>query len=82
MLWGISFMRGRPHHPVQSAKVIRPRPFDFRKNRNASRLARVVPEIKLTNGVFWPTPITRPVKKEPADSFHAEEEVTPIDAES
>ena len=39
-------------------------------------------DMKLTNGVFWPIPITLPVNKDLADSIHANEEVALIDAES
>ena len=39
-------------------------------------------DMKLTSGVFWPIPITLPVSKELADSIHADEEVTLIDAET
>jgi sulfate adenylyltransferase len=39
-------------------------------------------EMKLTGGVFWPIPITLPVNADLADSIHAEEEVTLVDAES
>src|SRR3981189_3398898 len=39
-------------------------------------------DMKLTSGVFWPIPITLPVKKDLADSIHVEEEVTLIDAET
>jgi len=39
-------------------------------------------DMKLTNGVFWPIPITLPVNRDLADSIHAEEEVTLIDAEN
>jgi sulfate adenylyltransferase len=39
-------------------------------------------DMKLTNGVFWPIPITLPVDKELADNIHAEDEVALIDAES
>lgn len=39
-------------------------------------------DMKLSNGVFWPIPITLPVAKEPADSIHAEEEVALTDAET
>ncbi len=39
-------------------------------------------DMKLTNGVFWPIPITLPVDKELADSIHAEEEVALVDGES
>jgi sulfate adenylyltransferase len=38
--------------------------------------------MKLTSGVFWPIPITLPVDKALADSMHAEEEVTLLDAGS
>jgi len=38
--------------------------------------------MKLTNGVFWPIPITLPVRKDLADSIRAGEEVTLIDAET
>ena len=39
-------------------------------------------DMKLTSGVFWPIPITLSVNKDLADSIHAEEEVTLIDAET
>ena len=39
-------------------------------------------DMKLTSGVFWPIPITLPVNKDLADSIHAEEEVTLVDAET
>jgi sulfate adenylyltransferase len=39
-------------------------------------------DMKLTNGVFLPIPITLPVDKELADNIHAEDEVALIDAES
>lgn len=39
-------------------------------------------DMKLTDGMFWPIPITLPVDKELGDSIHAEEEVALIDAES
>jgi sulfate adenylyltransferase len=38
--------------------------------------------MKLTSGVFWPIPITLPAAKDLADSIHAEEEVTLVDAGS
>jgi sulfate adenylyltransferase len=38
--------------------------------------------MKLTNGVFWPIPITLSVEKDFADSLHVEEEVTLIDTET
>ena len=38
--------------------------------------------MKLTGGLFWPIPITLPVNKELADSIHANEEVSLIDAET
>jgi sulfate adenylyltransferase len=39
-------------------------------------------DMKLTSGVFWPIPITLSVNKDVADSIHAEEEVTLVDAET
>ena len=39
-------------------------------------------DMKLTNGVFWPIPITLPIRKDLADSIRAGEEVTLIDAET
>src|SRR5262252_192776 len=39
-------------------------------------------DMKLTSGVFWPIPITLSVNKDLADSLHAEQEVTLIDAET
>jgi len=39
-------------------------------------------DMKLTDGVFWPIPITLPVDKDLADSIHAEEEVALVDAET
>jgi sulfate adenylyltransferase len=39
-------------------------------------------DMKLTSGIFWPIPITLPVTKDLADSIHAEEEVTLVDAET
>jgi sulfate adenylyltransferase len=39
-------------------------------------------DMKLTNGLFWPIPITLPVDKVLADTIHAEEEVALIDAET
>ena len=39
-------------------------------------------EMKLTNGVFWPIPITLSVSKELADSIHTEEEIALADAET
>ena len=39
-------------------------------------------DMKMTNGVFWPIPITLPVNKNLADSIHTEEEVALTDAES
>ena len=38
--------------------------------------------MKLSNGVFWPIPITLPVAKGLADSIRAEEEIALADAES
>src|SRR5262244_1822435 len=38
--------------------------------------------MKLTSGVFWPIPITLSVNKDLADSLHAEEDATLIDAET
>jgi sulfate adenylyltransferase len=38
--------------------------------------------MKLSNGVFWPIPITLPVNKDLADSIHSQEEVTLIDEET
>jgi sulfate adenylyltransferase len=37
-------------------------------------------DMKTTSGLFWPIPITLPVNKDLADSVHADEEVTLIDA--
>ena len=42
----------------------------------------VCADMKMTNGVFWPIPITLPVNKNLADSIHTEEEVALTDAES
>src|SRR5262245_18198954 len=39
-------------------------------------------DMKLTNGVFWPIPITLPVDKALADSLRSNEEVALLDAES
>jgi sulfate adenylyltransferase len=39
-------------------------------------------DMKLTNGVFWPIPITLPVEKDLADTIGAEEQVALADAES
>ena len=39
-------------------------------------------DMKLSNGVFWPIPITLPVNKDLADSIHSQEEVTLIDEET
>lgn len=39
-------------------------------------------DMKLTNGVFWPIPITLSVSKDVADGLRAEEEVTLVDAET
>src|SRR5499433_1287346 len=39
-------------------------------------------DMKLTGGVFWPIPITLAVDKDFADSLHAEEKVTLINAET
>ena len=39
-------------------------------------------DMKLSSGVFWPIPITLSVDKGLADSIHAEEQVTLIDAQS
>ena len=39
-------------------------------------------DMKLTSGVFWPIPITLSVNTNLADSIHAEEEVTLVDAET
>jgi sulfate adenylyltransferase len=39
-------------------------------------------DMKLSSGVFWPIPITLPVKKDLADSIHAEEEIALVDGES
>jgi sulfate adenylyltransferase len=39
-------------------------------------------DMKLTNGVFWPIPITLPVDRDLAASIHAEEEVTLTDTET
>jgi sulfate adenylyltransferase len=39
-------------------------------------------DMKLTSGVFWPIPITLSATSDLADSIHAEEEVTLIDAET
>jgi sulfate adenylyltransferase len=38
--------------------------------------------MQMTNGVFWPIPITLPVDKALADSLHGEEEVALLDAET
>ena len=35
--------------------------------------------MKMSNGVFWPIPITLPVDKALADSIHDEEEVALVD---
>src|SRR6188474_947903 len=37
-------------------------------------------DMKMSNGVFWPIPITLPVDKALADSIHDEEEVALVDA--
>src|ERR1700758_4280019 len=37
-------------------------------------------DMKLTNGVFWPIPITLSVDKDLANNIHAEEEITLVDA--
>jgi sulfate adenylyltransferase len=37
-------------------------------------------DMRLTNGVFWPIPITLPVKRDLADSVHAQEEVALLNA--
>ena len=37
-------------------------------------------DMKLSNGVFWPIPITLPIDEDLAESIHAEEEVTLVDA--
>jgi sulfate adenylyltransferase len=39
-------------------------------------------DMKLGNGVFWPIPITLSVDNDLANSIHAEEEVTLVDAET
>ena len=39
-------------------------------------------DMKLTNGVFWPIPITLSVSKDVADGLRVEEEVTLVDAET
>jgi sulfate adenylyltransferase len=39
-------------------------------------------DMKLTNGVFWPIPITLSVSSELAGSIHPEEEIALVDAES
>ncbi|MGH6681745.1 MAG: sulfate adenylyltransferase, partial [Bradyrhizobium sp.] len=39
-------------------------------------------DMKLSNGLFWPIPITLPVKKDLADSIHVGEEVVLVDAET
>ena len=39
-------------------------------------------DMKLTNGVFWPIPITLSVSKDVGDGLRAEEEVTLVDAET
>jgi sulfate adenylyltransferase len=39
-------------------------------------------DMKLTNGMFWPIPITLPVDRELAESIHTGEEVALIDSES
>jgi sulfate adenylyltransferase len=39
-------------------------------------------DMKLTNGLFWPIPITLPVAQDLADGIHAEEEVALADAET
>src|SRR5262249_52784565 len=38
--------------------------------------------MKLTNGVFWPIPITLPIDKTIADSLHSNNEVALLDAET
>ncbi len=38
--------------------------------------------MKLTNGLFWPIPITLPVRQELADRVHIQDEVALIEAES
>jgi sulfate adenylyltransferase len=38
--------------------------------------------MKMANGLFWPIPITLPVKKDLADGIRAEEEVALVDGES
>jgi sulfate adenylyltransferase len=39
-------------------------------------------DMKLSDGLFWPIPITLPVDKELADSIHVEEDVALADAET
>jgi sulfate adenylyltransferase len=39
-------------------------------------------DMKLTNGVFWPIPITLPVDKAVADTLRSNEEITLLDAET
>ena len=39
-------------------------------------------DMKLTNGVFWPIPITLSIDKDLADSIQVEEEVSLVDAET
>jgi sulfate adenylyltransferase len=39
-------------------------------------------DMELTNGLFWPIPITLPADKDLADSIGAKEQVTLVDAES
>src|SRR6516165_7202832 len=39
-------------------------------------------DMKLSSGAFWPIPITLSVDKDLADSMHAEEQATLIDAQS
>ena len=39
-------------------------------------------DMKLTSGIFWPIPITLPIDQDLADSIHAGEEVTLVDAET
>jgi sulfate adenylyltransferase len=39
-------------------------------------------DMKLSNGLFWPIPITLPVSEDLANSIHAKEEVALIDGES
>src|SRR5450759_2974061 len=78
-----------PHNSEQVKPLLLPETERAEERKRAEKLRKIpldsrasCVDMKRTSGVFWPIPITLPVNKDLADSIHAEEEVTLIDAET